>query len=101
MSDQSNDGGSRKSVTRIIVVVLIIGAFWGFNRWRFQSDLTSGCKSEMGIGDELCGCFGKEMAGKVNPLAFTPFIGRFLRPGDTESMNMASSAMAACTANSN
>ena len=84
-----------------MVVVAIIGALWGFNRWRFQSKVTSGCNEEMSVGEVFCSCLGKEMTGEMNPLAFTPVVGRFFRPDDATSMGMANAAMTACISNTN
>ena len=102
MADQSGaTGSSRNPLVGILVFVLIVGALWGFNRWRFQSRVTSDCAKEMGTGDEFCACLGKEMTGEMNPLGFVPLVGRMFRPDDAKAMGMANAAMTACLSNSN
>jgi|GEM_PF-3359018 len=100
MSEQVR-GGSKGSLISILVIVAIVGALWGFNRWRFESGVKSECNKEMGAGDTFCACLGKEMTGEMNALAFTPVVGRFFRPDDAKSMGMANAAMTACIPNSN
>ena len=98
MSSDTRPSG-KNPLRSAVIFALVLAGWTGFNYWRAGPDMRSQCNdgSTNAITAEFCSCFAREAQNEINVLAYVPFIGRFMQPGDEEAERITNAAAMKCS----